>query len=123
MLAGLLGGYLGGLAAKKVCDLLHEDDAVIIGRLFQAVLHNLATDYMLTSQELDLVVFVLNQHIQEVQSFFEHLLKSSQQEQDIIIWLTPLFDDIVRQREAIVVNEEDALDDFLAVLFLEDPQV
>ena len=57
---GLVCGALGGAGAKAIGNLLHEDDAIITARLFNAVLLNQFIDYMLTPEEQDQILSVLN---------------------------------------------------------------
>lgn len=48
----MVGGFAGGVAVKAVGDFVREDDSVILSRLFNAVIINLAYDYMLSDSEL-----------------------------------------------------------------------
>lgn len=60
LVAGVVGGALGGTTVKAIGNLLHEDDAIITARLFNAVLLNQVIDYMLTPEEQDLIIAMLD---------------------------------------------------------------
>ena len=56
LVAGGACGLVAGVAVKTVGNLLHEDDAVITTRLFNAVLTNMIIDHMLSESEVDLLI-------------------------------------------------------------------
>lgn len=104
--AGVIGGALGGTAVKTIGNLLHEDDAIITARLFNAVLLNQFIDYMLTPEEQDQVIAILDNDEKKLRELQQSLLKSAHQEQDVIDYLAPNIREIIKKRHIIGGNDE-----------------
>lgn len=104
--AGAAGGLLVGTGVKVVGNLIHEDDAVITTRMFNAVMLNLLIEYMLSETEQNKLIELLDQDGKGLKKLQQGILKSPAQAQEIDEYLRPKFDDIVRQRDRISEDEE-----------------
>ena len=103
---GVVCGALGGAGAKAIGNLLHEDDANITARLFNAVLLNQFIDYMLIPEEQDQIISVLNDDEKKLRELQQSLLKSNHQEKDVVEYLEPSIRKVIRKRHVIGVKEE-----------------
>ena len=106
LVAGVVGGALGGTAVKAIGNLLHEDDAIITARLFNAVLLNQFIDYMLTPEEQDQIITILDEDEDKLRDLQQGLLKSDHQEQDVIDYLEPKIHKIIKKRHVICTADE-----------------
>lgn len=101
---GIVGGFVGGMVSSKAIDLvgdaLREDDAEIIGRLFNAVVSCLIGEYLLDATEMDKLIEKLDEIPQkEFKPLFGKILKAEKQEETIRDFLTPYFDSVISERE------------------------
>lgn len=101
---GIVGGFVGGMVSSKAIDLvgdaLREDDAEIIGRLFNAVVSCLIGEYLLDATEMDKLIEKLDEIPQkEFKPLFGKILKAEKQEETIRVFLTPYFDSVISERE------------------------
>lgn len=119
LVAGVAGSTLVGTAVKVVGNLLHEDDAVITGRLFNAVLQNQFIDYMFTPEEQDQVIAVLDDDEHKLRDLQQRLLKSERQEQDVINYLKPIFHKIIIKRHMISIVDEAEMSSSISGILLE----
>lgn len=117
--AGVVFGALGGTAVKAIGNLLHEDDAIITARLFNAVLLNQFIDYMLTTEEQDQIIAVLDDDEDKLRVLQQSLLKSDHQEQDVIDYLEPKIHKIIKKRHVIGVADEAEMGSFISNMVLE----
>lgn len=99
--AGVIGGAVSGTAAKGIGNLIHEDDAVIVARLFNGVLLNQFMDNMLTSEEQDAVIKALDDDEKQLRQLQQNLRKSETQESDIIKYLGPKIEIAIKGRSRI----------------------
>ncbi|WP_286152846.1 hypothetical protein [Sporofaciens musculi] len=106
LVAGVVGGALGGTAVKAIGNLQHEDDAIITARLFNAVLLNQFIDYMLTPEEQDQIITMLDEDEDKLRDLQQSLLKSDHQEQDVIDYLEPKIHKIIKKRHVICAADE-----------------
>lgn len=119
LVAGVVGGALGGTTVKAIGNLLHEDDAIITARLFNAVLLNQFIDYMLTPEEQDLIIAMLDSEEEELRDLQQSLLKSDQQERDIVNYLEPKMCKIIKKRHVIGADEETEMGSSISSIVLE----
>lgn len=119
LVAGVVGGALGGTAVKAIGNLLHEDDAIITARLFNAVLLNQFIDYMLTPEEQDLIITMLNDEENKLRDLQQSLLKSDHQEQDIVDYLEPKIHKIIKKRHVIGADKEAEMSSSISSIVLE----
>lgn len=108
---GLAGGLVGGAVVAKatdvIGDILHEDDSEIIGRLFNAYVSCLASEYLLDEKEIEILVSGLDKTPQKnFKKLFQEILVSENQEQTIREFLEPHFDSIVIDREKFELPSE-----------------
>lgn len=119
LVAGVVGGALGGTTVKAIGNLLHEDDAIITARLFNAVLLNQVIDYMLTPEEQDLIIAMLDDEEDKLRDLQKRLLKSDNQEQDIVDYLETKICKIIKNRHVIGADEEAEMGSSISGLVLE----
>ncbi len=99
-------------------DILYEDDNAIIGRLFNAYVSCLISEYLLNEEEIDdLIKSFDNIAPKDFSALFKDLIKSKNQEQTIRRFLTPYFEAIINKREQFYLpsNEDiiEVLDEFI----------
>lgn len=116
--AGVIGGAVCGTAVKGVCNLLHEDDAFITARLFNAVLFNQFMDNMLMSEEQDAVIETLDKDERGLRQLQQNIRKSDTQEKDIIIYLEPKIRAVIKQRDKIGTKEEEKMEESIKNIIL-----
>ena len=116
--AGVVGGALGGTAVKTIGNLLHEDNAIITARLFNAVLLNQFIDYMFSSAEQDQVIALLDNDEKQLRELQQSLRKSEHQEQDVIEYLTPKINSVIKKRMKIEVSDECQMEDTINSIIL-----
>ena len=98
---GMIGGFVFGTTAKAIGNFMHEDDAVVTVRMFNAILNKQFMDNMLTSEEQDIVINALNDDEKQLRRLQQNLLKSKTQEADIIKYLEPKIKDAVKGRKNV----------------------
>ena len=99
--AGVIGAAVCRTVVKGIGDLFHEDDAVITARLFNGVLLNQFIDNMLTSEEQDSVIKALDNDEKQLRQLQQNLRKSETQEADIIKYLEPKIESVIKGRNCI----------------------
>ena len=111
---GLAGGLVGGAAVAKatdvVGDILHEDDSEIIGRLFNAYVSYLASEYLLDEKEIGVLVAELDKvpH-KSFKKLFQDILVSDTQEETIREFLETYFESVVSTREKFALPSEEEI--------------
>lgn len=113
---GIVGGFVGGAVGAKAVSMVggvfHEDDAETWGRLFNAYVSCMITEYMLDSPEIDKLIARLDERKQkEFKALFESLQKAREQEPLIRSFLKPCFEAVVSQREPFALPLEDQIMD------------
>ncbi len=116
MVAGTLCGATCGAAAKGINNLLHEDDAIITARMFNAILLNQFIEYMVTEKEQDKIISLLNEDEKPLQELQRELLKSKSQEKDIIRYLEPKIKKIIGERGLVSAEDEERMEESISVL-------
>ena len=116
--AGVIGGAVCGTAAKGICNLFHEDDAVITARLFNGVLLNQFMDNMLTSEEQDSVIKALDEDEKQLRQLQQDLRKSKMQEADIIKYLKPKIKSATKRRSDIGVAAKKEMEENIKSIVL-----
>lgn len=119
LVAGMAGGAVCGTAVKAIGNILHEDDAVITTRLFNAVLANQFFNYMLTQEEENQVIALLDDDGKELRKLQQKLLTSDSQERDVIDYLEPKIDMVVKKRHRISASDESELENLVNDMVLE----
>lgn len=111
---GMVGGFAGGVAVKAVGDFVREDDSVILSRLFNAVIINFAYDYMLSDSELNVIVEKLNGiKPRELKKLLQAVFASNNKQEKIIDdFLRHYFEEVIRQRAALLEPTPDDLVNF-----------
>lgn len=111
---GIVGGFVGGMVSSKAVDIvgdaLREDDAEIIGRLFNAVVSCLIGEYLLDASEMDNLIAKLDEIPQkEFKPLFGDILKAEKQEETIRNFLTPYFDAVINEREHFALPSSETI--------------
>lgn len=119
MVVGAVVGAACGGTAKCVGDLVHEDDAVITTRMFNSILSNQIINYMLSEEEIDIVISLINEDEKELRNLQQNLLKSKFQEQDVIKYLEPKILKVIDNRKHITNKDEEKLEESIPGLVLE----
>ncbi len=107
--AGAVGGLVVGTSVKVVGNLIHEDDAVITTRMFNAIMINLMIEYMLSEKEQNMLIVLLDNDEKGLKKLQQNLLKSTAQAEEIRQYLIPKYNRIVMQRGRIAEVEERSL--------------
>ena len=118
MSAGMMGGAIFGTAAKGIGNLFIEDDAVIISRLFNSVLLNQFMDNMLTAEEQDKMIKMLDEDEKSLRKLQQDLRESKSQELDIKRYLEPKVESIIRERNSIGNYAEEEMNDNIGEIIL-----
>lgn len=111
---GIAGGFVGGVVGSKlvgtVGDILHENDVETYGRLFNAYVSYLVSEYLLAESEMDSLIEGLNKIEQKAfKKLFEDIAKSNEQEQVLRDFLEPYFDSVVEKREKFLLPQADEI--------------
>ena len=101
LVAGGACGLVAGVGIKTVGNLLHEDDAVITTRMFNAVMTNMIIDHMLSDKEVDLLIEELDDKKKELANLQKALLSSNSQASDITAFLLPIINGLTEKREKV----------------------
>lgn len=119
LVAGIVGSALGCTVVKAIGNLLHEDDAIITARLFNAVLLNQFINYMLTPDEQDMIINMLNNDEDNLRDLQQELLKSDHQEKYVVDYLEPKIRKIIKKRHVIGADEEAKMGSSISNIVLE----
>lgn len=125
---GIAGGFVGGTVGAKIVkttgDILHEDDVETLGRLFNAYVSCLISEYLLDEAEIDCLISRLNEiKQQEFKLLFENLKKANEQECVVRDFLNPHFEAVITQRTQFKLPSPDCIIEAMAELGEEDIEV
>ncbi len=125
---GIAGGFVGGAVGAKIVkttgDILHEDDVETLGRLFNAYVSCLISEYLLDEAEIDCLISRLNEiKQQEFKLLFENLEKANEQECIVRDFLNPHFEAVITQRTQFMLPSPDCIIEAMAELVEEDIEV
>lgn len=104
--AGIIGGAFCGTVAKSIGNLIYEDDAIVGARLFNCILLNQFIDNLLSPEEQDTVIKMLDDDEKQLRKLQQNLRKSKTQEADIIKYLKPKIELVVKKRSLIDTDAE-----------------
>ena len=110
MAIGAVGGLTASCATRAIGRLFKEDDFVIYSRLINAILINCCIEYMLSSEEMDVLLDMLNDDEKNLKQLYEKLINSSSQEQDIISYITPIIQEVISKRNVVNNTDEEISD-------------
>ena len=105
--AGAGGGMLAGMAVNGLAGLFREDDCVITARLINAAVVNMSIDYLLSEDETNKLVSLLDKDSKKLAKLQMQIRTSDRQYYDIIKFLEPYLEKATEDREFISVNEEE----------------
>ena len=114
--AGTGGGMLFEVAGNKLAGLLKEDDCIISARLLNAVVVNMAMDYMLNENEIDELVKKLDADSKKIGKFQVSIRNAGHQYHDIYKFLEPYFEDVIAARTYISEETENNAFDYSGML-------
>lgn len=103
---GAGGGMLSGFAVNKITGLFREDDCIISARLFNAVIVNMAVDYLMSGEEIDKLVEELDKDSRKIGKFQMKIRTLEHQYYDIQKFLEPYAQKAVAGRAYISKEEE-----------------
>ncbi len=115
---GLVGGAVAGMACgitiKATGDFIREDDSIIILRLFNSVITNMAYGYMLSANECKELEETLNTiEKRKIKNLVKNIQSSKEQEKEIEDFVRNYFENIVKRRPKIAEPEpKDLIDLF-----------
>jgi hypothetical protein len=105
-LAGIAGGAVVGVAAsvgvKAIADVVREDDLTIMSRMLNAVIMNMAVEYLLTEAEMDILVKELDEIPQkQILKQLESVMAAKEQESILAEFLRPHYLTAIQKRSVI----------------------
>ena len=106
---GMVMGGAAGAITKAVGNLFKEDDAIITGRLFNAVLINCIIEELLTTDEQEKLVEMLDADKKGLKELQASLLTSNTQAADIAHYISPMIDKIKKDRTRIDSADEEKM--------------
>ena len=93
---------VGGTVVKAAGDAIHEDDSIILSRMFNGVVVNLIFEYMLQQNEIDELIEKLNAiKPNEFKKLFRRVMAAKEQEKEIESFIRHYYEEIVRKRPMI----------------------
>ena len=104
--AGAAGGVVSGLVVHTLSHLFREDDDVIIGRMFTAILINNIMDYMLDQDEQERLVEILSKENGKLKALRKALIASPNQSRDIQRYVDSIMKKVTRNRDKIRIDEK-----------------
>ena len=104
--AGLAGGMASSIAAHAIGNLFKEDDSVISGRLMNAVLCNMAYDYLMSEEEMERLVEILGAHKKEIRKIQSQVRTYDHQYNQLCSAFRLYFEQATNNREVIDSEKE-----------------
>ena len=104
--AGLAGGMVSSIAAHAIGNLFKEGDSVISGRLMNAVLCNMAYDYLMSEEEMERLVEILGAHKKVIRKIQSQVRMYDHQYNQLCSAFRPYFEQAVNNREVIDSEKE-----------------
>lgn len=102
ILGGTLGAIAGSKAVKTVADKIREDDSVVFTRLLSAITSSMVVDYMLTEEEIEAVMKLLEKVPEkDMKALMKSYKDSAMQEQVISDFLEPYFGKVISSRRRL----------------------
>lgn len=109
-IAGFAAGTVGGIGTsfivRQITHLFREDDNTIISRMFTAILINTVMDYLLSIQEQERLIKLLEQDKKRMMRLQKKLIKSESQARDIEKYLLPKIKIIIKERNQVKQLQE-----------------
>ena len=110
---GLAGGFVGGTAVKLAGDKIREDDAVILSRMFNAVVANMIYEYMLSESEINVLLEKFDKiKPSEFKKLFKSVMATKNQEKKMEDFIRHYFEEIIRRRPKIAEPKPEDLINF-----------
>lgn len=105
--AGAGGGMIAGITVNKLTGLFKEDDCVIVARLLNAVVVDMAIDYFMSEEEINKLIELLDKDSKKINKLQLQIRKSEQQYFDIKKFLEPYFEQATADRKHISEKDEE----------------
>lgn len=115
---GIAGGFAGGVVGSKVAgaasDVFWESDAQVSGRLLNAYIAYLASEYLMSDSEMEAIVKRFDEITsKDFQKLFDDVRASDEQENTIRAFLEPRFEAVVSERKPFALPTESEILDAL----------
>ena len=104
--AGAVGGFTLGFVAKGIGSLVKEDDRYIYSRMLNSIICSMAIDYLLSEEEVRILIEHLNSDEKKLKILLQDLVKSNHQYAKIETFMKPYFEKIISNRPKISQREE-----------------
>lgn len=104
--AGAVAGMVVGAASTHALGIIREDDSKITARLFNAVVTYKMIDYLISTEEQEEIISILDKDTKKLRRLQESIIKSDNPVSDVEIYINPILDEIVKKRETISVKTE-----------------
>lgn len=102
----MVGGFISGTVVKKLLNLFREDDIIISTRMFNSVVTVMCIDYVLSEEELDTLIKMLDKDSKKMEKVLKGLYQAKHQYYEIERYLTPYFEQIVKRRQNVSLVEQ-----------------
>lgn len=115
--ASTVGGMCAGALTTKVGNIIRENDADILCRMFNATVANVCIDYLLNENEIKELLKIIGEDKEtkkQLKNVMKKLLSSKNQYQDLIGFLNKIAEDIVSKRPVITDPSADEIADALS---------
>lgn len=114
---GLAGGAVAGGVSRFIGNLFREDDAIILGRMINEYVKIQMIDYMLSDEEQNRLIFLLNKDEKGIRKLTQKLVKSRTQEKDIKAYLTRKIKKVISSRDKLCLEQESIVTNGLELLY------
>ena len=103
---GVAGGMLFGSIARIIGNIFREDDMTIYGRMINEYVSISMIDSMMTDEEQNEFINFLNKDEKGIKKLTQKLVKSQNQERDILDFLAPKIKKATSKRQKINIEQE-----------------
>ena len=103
---GVAGGMLFGSIARIIGNIFREDDMTIYGRMINEYVSISMIDSMMTDEEQNEFIKFLNKDEKGIKKLTQKLVKSQNQERDILDFLAPKIKKATSKRQKINIEQE-----------------
>jgi len=100
--AGMATGALCGLLASKALSAIKEDDVIINTRMFNAIVSCICVDYLLSKEEINKLILLLDNDEQNVANCIVNLTGSNKQFETVSNFITPYIVTVTQSRELCI---------------------
>ena len=121
IVGGFVGGAIGAATINSVGNVFHENDTETYGRLFNAYVSLLITEYLLDEDEIDKLIKRLDEiNPKTFKSLFENISRAKEQEPLIRDFLESYFDEVIQERMPFSLPDDESIVDVMNGFMEED---